>query len=210
MFFKKNPRQTLDIEDKYVGKILKRFEVIWIIFFIIIIFNAASVSLYFSISNSNEIWSVCVVCINVWELPWYQCCVGFLVFQDKHQTESVLLGEKGRVSQEGWRDLSSQSLCSLTSLLWLGELSRWKGLGQGEVFPLLQLQNGILAVSVPWDVEISALHQWDLSRLGAMGLAQSVWSTFLLCSCALPRVKGGREQLPPAPWLSDCTSSDSI
>lgn len=78
--FKKTPKQTLDLEDKYVGKILKRFEVIWIIF-------AASVSLYFSIASSNEIWSVCLVCRNVWELPWYQCCVRFLVFQDKHQTE---------------------------------------------------------------------------------------------------------------------------
>lgn len=165
---------------------------------------------HFSIINSDEIWSVCLGCINVWELLWYQCYVRFLVFQDKHQTESVLLGEKGGASQEGWRDLCSQSLCSLTFLVWLGELSRWKGLGRGEVFPPLQLQNGILTVSVPWDMEICALHQWNLSHLRAMGLVESVWSTFLLSSCALLRVKGGREQLPPAPWLSHCTSSDSI
>lgn len=165
---------------------------------------------HFSIINSDEIWSVCLVCINVWELPWYQCYVRFLVFQDKHQTESVLLGEKGGASQEGWRDLCSQSLCCLTFLVWLGELSRWKGLGRGEVFPPLQLQNGILAVSVPWDMEICALHPWNLSHLRAMELVESVWSTFLLSSCALLRVKGGREQLPPVPWLSHCTSSDSI
>lgn len=132
----------------------------------------------------------CLSGVYKWELPWNQCCVRFLVFQDKHQTGSVLLGEKGGASQEGWRDLCSQSLCSLTFLIWLGELSRWKGLGQGEVFPPLQLQNGILAVSDPWDREICALHQWNLSHPRAMGLVKSAWSTFLLSSCALLRVKG--------------------
>lgn len=97
-------------------------------------------------------WSACLVCINVWELPWYQCCVRFLVFPDKHQTESALLGETGGASREGWG-----GLCSLPFLIWLGEQSRRKGLGlvtgQGGLSPTpaaAQDDTGLFQFPEPW------------------------------------------------------------
>lgn len=150
-------------------------------------------------------WSACLVCINDWELPWYQCYVRFLVFPDKQQAELVLLEEKGGASCEGWRGLCPQSLRSLAFLVRPGELSRWKGLGlvtgQGGLSPTpaaAQDDTGLFQFPELWKFLPYFSGISSILPPGPWDSLTPYEAHFFLCSCALLRVKGGGGREQPA------------
>lgn len=142
-------------------------------------------------------WSACLVCIIVWELPWYQCCVRFLVFPGKHQTVGAL-GREGRSVVWGVQRSVPEPLPP-AFLIWLGELSRWKGLSLLRwVFPALQLQHRMIlgCFSSPSCGYFfpPSMESPPASSSQDHGTCWHHMKHILLHSNALLRVKGGSER----------------